>query len=117
MFILLVSRANGQTPSLLTATKSIALEGVEGRIDHLDLDTRARRLYVAAIGNNTVEVIDLASAARVGTIRGLTSPAGVRVLPGSGSVVVSSGGDGKVLIYDRDLHLLHAVDGLDDSDN
>jgi sugar lactone lactonase YvrE len=41
----------------------------------------------------------------------------VRVLPGSGSVVVASGGDGKVLIYDHNLHQLHTIDGLDDADN
>jgi DNA-binding beta-propeller fold protein YncE len=98
-------------------SRTIPLDGVEGRIDHLDLDASARRLYVAAIGNNTVEVIDLAVGARLASIRGLNRPTGVRVLPGSGNVVVASGGDGKVLIFDHDLHLLHTNDHLDDADN
>ena len=52
-------------------TGSIPLDGVEGRIDHLALDADNGRLYVAALGNNTVEVVDLAHGRRIDTIPGL----------------------------------------------
>jgi hypothetical protein len=45
----------------LFQVKTIPLEGVEGRIDHLGLDAKGRRLFVAALGNDTVEVVDLAA--------------------------------------------------------
>jgi hypothetical protein len=32
---------------------------VKGRIDHLSIDVEKARLFVAALGNNSVEVIDL----------------------------------------------------------
>ena len=48
---------SSQTPVALIGT--IELPGVERRIDHLAVDTAAQRLYVAALGNNTVEVLDL----------------------------------------------------------
>ena len=38
---------------------TIPLPGVEGRIDHMALDIAGQRLFVAALGNNTVEVVDL----------------------------------------------------------
>src|SRR4030095_16801560 len=42
---------------LVKLSKTIALPGVSGRIDHLDVDLPGQRLFVAALGNNTVEVI------------------------------------------------------------
>jgi len=52
----------GQSSNLLTQVETIPLEGVEGRIDHLGLDAKGKRLFVAALGNDTVEVVDLDSA-------------------------------------------------------
>jgi hypothetical protein len=42
--------APGPTP--LTLVGTIDLPGVEGRIDHLAVDTGALRLYVAALGKH-----------------------------------------------------------------
>lgn len=55
----------GETPYPLQLTQTIPLGGVEGRIDHMALDPDAHRLYVAALGNNTVEVIDLQAGKRI----------------------------------------------------
>src|SRR5467141_1773207 len=35
--------------------QTISLPGVEGRIDHFALDASGERLFVCALGNNTVE--------------------------------------------------------------
>ena len=43
---------SGQAPLALVGT--IDLPRVEGRIDHLAVDAASQRLYVAALGNNTV---------------------------------------------------------------
>ena len=48
---------SGQAP--LTLVGTIDLPGVEGRIDHLAVAGASQRLYIAALGNNTVEVLDL----------------------------------------------------------
>jgi DNA-binding beta-propeller fold protein YncE len=104
-------------PSPLREVQRIPLDGVEGRIDHLAFDAKNDRLYVAALGNNTVEIIDLKSGKRAGQIRGVQEPQGVWVLPESATLVVASGEDGKCRFYDADRKLLGAVDGLDDADN
>ena len=104
-------------PSPLKLVQTIPLDGVKGRIDHMAADVDGRRLYVAALGNDTMEVIDLAAGKRVGSVAGLKKPTGIRVLPGSRNVVVASADDGKVRLFTPDLKLIAAVDGLDDADN
>ena len=48
----------------LQLTQTIALPDVRGRIDHLDIDLDGGRLFVAALGNNTVDVVDLRAGRR-----------------------------------------------------
>src|SRR5215203_3555427 len=111
----------GATPPadepLMKLVQTIPLEGVEGRMDHFGIDPERNRLYLAALGNNTMEVIDLAAGTRIKSVKGLKKPTGIRVLPASGNVVIASGDDGKVRVYSPDLKLLGTVEGLDDADN
>ena len=57
-FCLYRSAAHAEEKAL-QLKQTIPLPGVEGRIDHLALDSSAERLFVCALGNNTVEVLDL----------------------------------------------------------
>jgi hypothetical protein len=43
----------------LRLAQTIPLPEVSGRLDHLTVDLKGRRLFLAALENNTVEVIDL----------------------------------------------------------
>src|SRR5207302_1851609 len=75
-------------------------------------------VYVAALGNNTLEVIELDAGKRIKSISGLKKPTGIRVLAGLRNAVVASGGDGKVRIYDpAEFNIAGTVDALDDADN
>ena len=49
----------------LGLVETIPLPGVEGRIDHMAIDTDGGRLFIAAVGNNSLEIVDLA-AGKVG---------------------------------------------------
>jgi len=109
--------AKGAEPAPLRLIGRVALPDVEGRIDHLSVDLARQRLYVAALGDDTVEVIDLRSGTRAETIRGLREPQGVRVLRGVDRLLVAGGGDGQCCIYDASAHLLGVVPGLPDADN
>src|SRR4051794_24118551 len=86
--------ARGDEPPM-KLVQTIPLDGVQGRIDHMAVDVEGKRLYVAALGNNSMEVIDLAAGKRIESIGGLRKPTGIRVLPGSRTVIVASGDDGK----------------------
>src|SRR5947208_14484688 len=108
--------ASGQTPLSLVGT--IDLPGVEGRIDHLAADVAAQRLYVAALGNNTVEVLDLKGNSHLKSLPGFREPQGIAVLPDAKLVAVANGqGDGVQLIDAGDYHPAKAVRLGDDSDN
>jgi YVTN family beta-propeller protein len=53
---------------------TIQLPNVSGRIDHLAFDTKNQTIFVAALGNNTVEVVDLKSRKVIQTIKGQHEP-------------------------------------------
>lgn len=107
----------GQTP-VLRLEREIALPGVEGRIDHLSADVEGQRIFVAALGNGTVEVVDLREGKRVGEIKGLKEPQGLLYLQFSDALYVASGGDGTVRSYDgRTLAALKSITVGDDADN
>src|SRR5215471_17441630 len=74
----------GQARSPLKLIQTIPLTGVEGRIDHLAFDVKGQRLFVAALGNNTLEVVDVAEAKRAHAITGLKEPQGIRFAPVGG---------------------------------
>jgi hypothetical protein len=61
------SRDDHGPPLVLEAT--IPLDGVAGRIDHMAVDLRRNRLLVAELGNDTVDVVDLATRRSVHRIK------------------------------------------------
>ena len=52
-------------PTTLKLTQTVPLPGVNGRFDHFAVDVKGRRLFVAAPGNNTLEVLDVGAAKHV----------------------------------------------------
>ena len=70
---------SGQEP--LSLVKTIDLPGVEGRIDHLAIDTASQRLFVAALGNNTVEVLDVKDDRQAKSLPGFREPQGIAFVP------------------------------------
>ncbi|MEZ4293307.1 MAG: hypothetical protein R3E53_23305, partial [Myxococcota bacterium] len=77
----------------LRLAKTIPLEGVTGRFDHLALDESTDVLYVVALGNDTLEVVDLGRGERTRTIRDLPRPTGIAIDQRSGRFAVASSGD------------------------
>lgn len=75
---------------------------VEGRIDHLSADIKGNRLFLAALGNNTVEVIDLGAGKVVHSLKGFHEPQGVCYWAGGGRLYVANGETGKVDVFNGD---------------
>src|SRR5258708_16848923 len=53
-----VPSIHGQDKSPLKLIQEIRLPNVKGRIDHMDIDVRGKRLFVAGLENGTLEVVD-----------------------------------------------------------
>jgi DNA-binding beta-propeller fold protein YncE len=97
---------------------TIDLPRVEGRIDHLAFDAATGRLYVAALGNNTVEVIDVRGGTHLESLPGFREPQGVAVVPDTKAVAVANGqGEGLQLIGGDDYRPGAMVRLGDDADN
>ncbi len=84
----------------LQLEKTIPLGNINGRIDHLTADLAGHRIFVAALGNNTVEVVDLAAGKVVHSIRGLHEPQGVFFSSEGNRLYVANGQDGHVRVFD-----------------
>src|SRR5215813_4307430 len=92
--------AYGQGNAPLRLTQTILMPGVEGRIDHLSADVKGQRIFVAALGNNSLEVIDMAQGKRVRSVPGLKEPQGVVYIPDLDQIIVANGDDGTVRAID-----------------
>ncbi len=102
----------------LRQVQTIPLPNVEGRIDHLGVDVQGQRLFVSALGNNTLEVLDLREGKRLTSITGLREPQGVFHVAGANKLFVANGDDGTCRIFDgRSYKLLATVDFSSDADN
>ncbi|MGC3958569.1 MAG: YncE family protein [Verrucomicrobiota bacterium] len=107
-----------EADSALILSKIIPLPGVKGRFDHFALDAKGKRLFVAALGNDTLEVIDLAAGQRLKSVTGMRMPTGVLYLPEQNEIVVANGSDGTVKFLDgADYALVKSIGALDDADN
>lgn len=103
-------------PLVFEAT--VALPNTSGRIDHLDIDLKRERLFVAELGNGSVDVVDLKKREVVHRISGLNEPQGVAYVPKSDLLAVTGGGDGTVRIFSASDFSSRAVVKLgDDADN
>src|SRR5437667_1822224 len=107
-----------QTAAPLKLTQTIALPGVEGRIDHVAFDAAGERLFVCALGNNTVEVIDLRKAERIHSITGLGAPQGIVYIPELDRLFVANDKGGICKIYDaKSFQTVGKLDFKDEADN
>ena len=105
-------------PPMLKLTRTILLPGVKGRFDHFAIDVKGQRLFVAALGNNTLEVLDVATGKRIKSITGLHKPTGVLYLAAPNQIAVANGDDGTFKLFDGVSYALtKTLDSLDDADN
>ena len=116
--ILLVTVHAGTMQEPLAFVRAVELPHVEGRIDHLAFDAASQRLYVAALGNNSVEVLDAGAGTHLKSLPGFREPQGIAVIPDIQSVAVASGeGDGVQLIGAEDYRTGSTIRLGDDADN
>jgi DNA-binding beta-propeller fold protein YncE len=108
--------AGEAVPLELVAT--MPAPAVKGRIDHFSVDIANRRLFMAALGNNTVETFDIATNRHERSLPGFGEPQGVLYVPSARRLFVASGGTSRVdLLHGESLARLSHVEGLADADN
>ena len=117
--LIVATAAQGQTPPAPVVLEAkIPLGSIGGRIDHLAVDLRRQRLFVAELGNGSLGVVDLAARKVLQTMTGLSEPQGVGYEPTTDSVYVANAGDGSLRVFrGEDLAVAGRIDLGDDADN
>ena len=103
--------------AMLELEATIPLPEVKGRIDHFTIDFKRGRLFVAALGNNTVEIIDLKKNRHERSLTGFGEPQGVLYVPEQDRIYVANGKAGRVDILDASSLAVRKRLEAEDADN
>src|SRR6266404_313253 len=102
--------AYAQDHAPLRLVQTIPMPDVKGRIDHMDVDVKGNRLFVAGLENGSLEVVDLQPGKWSKSIPGFKKTQGVAYVPSLNKVFVASGDDGMLRVFRGDtLDLLDAI--------
>lgn len=100
--------ASGVPPLRRIAT--IGLPHVQGRIDHFSADAAGRRLFISALDNHTVEVVDVLGGKWLRSLAGVKEPQGEYYAAPLGKLFTADGLGGDVRVFGgTDLRLLATV--------
>jgi DNA-binding beta-propeller fold protein YncE len=107
-----------QSSASLKQVATITLPDVAGRIDHLGFDAPRRRLFIAALGNDTVEVLDTSRNAHLRSLPGFHEPQGIAVVSDLNGVAIANGDTGTLQLIDAETFQTRwTVAAGDDADN
>jgi len=102
----------------LRVEKEITLPNVKGRIDHIDVNIKDQLAYIAALGNNTLEIVDLKSGKVTRSIKGLAEPQGVAYIAKHHEILIANGETGECGFYNAlTLKKTGSIKLTDDADD
>src|SRR5262249_4548831 len=99
---LAVSSGSAEESSLFLLERKIPLGEVRGRIDHLAVDLKRNRLFVAELENNTVAVVDLERGNVMRITADLSKPQGLGYHAPTDALYVANGGSGTLAMFSGD---------------
>ena len=118
VFAVMTIDVQAQGSSTLRMVQTIPLPNVEGRIDHMAVDVKGQRLFIAALGNNSVEILDLNAGKHFKSIPGLHEPQGVGFISEFNKIFIANGKTGACDILDgSSFERIKSVKFPDDADN
>jgi len=86
----------------LRLIRTISIPNVKGRLDHMDVEVRGKRLFVAGLENGTFEVADLKTGQWMRSISGFKKPQGALYIAEFNKLFLASGDDGMVRVFRGD---------------
>jgi DNA-binding beta-propeller fold protein YncE len=109
--------AGADEPKTLKLEKTIPLQSVAGRYDHMALDSKGERLFVANLSNDSLDVIDLKAGKLIKQIPGQKKAQGVAFAADLGRVFLGNGGNGECRSFDGTSFKLLGATKMADADN
>jgi hypothetical protein len=105
-------------PPALQLEANIPLGNIRGRIDHMAVDLARHRLFVAALGDGSLAVLNLQTQRLERRIEDLPEPQGVGYDPATDTLYVANAGDGTVRLFKGpDLSPAGRIELGSDADN
>jgi hypothetical protein len=93
------TRVHAEEKQALRLVQTIPLPGVTGRLDHMGVDLEKKRLFVAAVANNTLEVVDLTGGRVIKSLAGFKDTQDALFLGGDFNKLYVSSLDGHVRVF------------------
>lgn len=122
-FAILTLVLGSSTPAAMVESEfklvqSIQLKGAEGGLDHVIVDAKNQRLFLANKANNTLDIVDLKTNSLVQQIEGQQGVQGVAYAADLDRIFVSLGAGGFCNVFDgKTYKLLKTIKFKDDADN
>jgi DNA-binding beta-propeller fold protein YncE len=104
-------------PQTLELVQTIPLKGPDGRLDHLALDARHGRLFVANMANSSLDVVDLKAGKLLQQIPGQHKIQGIAYAPDLDRIFVGNGDDDVCNVFDGADYKLQRALKFPDADN
>jgi DNA-binding beta-propeller fold protein YncE len=115
---LFVFTAQGQVTPPLTLQRTIPLPTGTGKFDHFAIDLNANRLFIAATGNQSVEVLDLSSGEVTENLTGLGKPHGLAWIAATSRLYAADGSQADLKMFEGSpLNQAKSVKLSDDADD
>jgi DNA-binding beta-propeller fold protein YncE len=102
----------------LKLIQTIELQGKAGKLDHMVVDSKGQRLFLANKVNNTLDIVDLKAGKLIKQVPGQAGAQGLAYAADLERLFVALGTGGYCNIFDgKDYKLLKTVKFMDDADN
>jgi DNA-binding beta-propeller fold protein YncE len=110
LLLMLGGAAPAGEPMTLKLVQTIPLKGAPGRLDHLAIDGKHGRLFVANLSNNSLDILDLKAGKLVKQIPDQKKIQGIAYAPDLDRIYVGNGIGGECNIFDgKDYKLLKSL--------
>jgi DNA-binding beta-propeller fold protein YncE len=97
-------------PATLKLVQTIRLKGAPGRLDHLAIDTKNARLFVANLSNNSLDVVDLKAGKLIKQVPDQKKIQGIAYAADLDRIYVGNGIGGECNVFDgKDYRLLKST--------
>ncbi len=114
---ILANVSDGQEFKTVKLVQTIPLTGKPGRFDHLALDAKGNRLFVANLSNDSLDIVDLKAGKLIKQIPDQKKSQGVVYVPSLNRIYQGNGVDGVCNVFDgTTFEKLHSLP-LPDADN
>jgi DNA-binding beta-propeller fold protein YncE len=102
--------AAGEEPASLELVQTIPLKGAPGRLDHMAIDHKHARLFVANLSNNSLDVVDLKAGKLVKQVPDQKKIQGIAYAADLDRIFVGNGIGGECNVFDgQDYRLLRSI--------